>query len=671
MKKRMLGILVSLAMALALVPSVAMAADTVEVSTMAEVKSNLEAGTSVKLTADVTFTSSSERVLMSGKTATLDLNGHVIQYTGGSNMNVAGGAINLSDGSNLTLTDSNPSATHKYNDSWELDETSGKNEVTGGAITGVKAGLAWNYTGGGAIAVFSGSTLTMNGGNIIGCSASAKAGGVFVGDNSTFNMNGGKIYGCTSGSEAGGVCVYGDTGYTKGGVFNMTGGEIAHCTAGGGDSGAALCVKTDAGQAGAQSATCTISGGKIYDSTSRNDTGVTVTDRSVFRMTGGTVNDKTVTTLTTSDVQSGGCLKGARIVKFSGIDADQQVLNRVAPVLPDEDAVWYTNAAKTEKYTPGTAITANTTLYAVYPGPDATIDYADAKISGLKPNTSYAITLKAAYATASYNVVSDDQGNIPLVEDNFYNLIGKSFSIKEAAGKGSTDVTVPALPEADDLTASDVTATITSLTVAAKSGYEYSIDGGNTWYSDSDEDGSVVFDSLDSYAAYTVTERVAPTASSFASEPKTLDVKTLCAHKGGEATCKDKAVCEICGEEYGETDPENHTALKHYEANAATETAEGNIEYWHCDGCDKYFSDADATEEIDGDDIVIAKLTPKKDESGSKTDDGSKKSDKKGSKKSGAKLAATGDNMSVLVVAVLAAAGIAAIAGAVLALKRN
>ncbi|MBR2152798.1 MAG: hypothetical protein IJ944_05915 [Clostridia bacterium] len=31
-----------------------------------------------------------------------------------------------------------------------------------------------------------------------------------------------------------------------------------------------------------------------------------------------------------------------------------------------------------------------------------------------------------------------------------------------------------------------------------------------------------------------------------------------CAHKGGEATCKDKAVCEICGESYGDLNAENH-----------------------------------------------------------------------------------------------------------------
>ena len=47
---------------------------------------------------------------------------------------------------------------------------------------------------------------------------------------------------------------------------------------------------------------------------------------------------------------------------------------------------------------------------------------------------------------------------------------------------------------------------------------------------------------------------------------------------GGMATCKDKAVCEICGKSYGSPDLNNHTDLKHIDAKAATAAAEGNIE---------------------------------------------------------------------------------------------
>ena len=77
---------------------------------------------------------------------------------------------------------------------------------------------------------------------------------------------------------------------------------------------------------------------------------------------------------------------------------------------------------------------------------------------------------------------------------------------------------------------------------------------------------------------------------------------------GGMATCTHKAVCTVCGGEYGELDPKNHTNLKHFPAKAATKTTEGNIEYWYCEGCGKYFSEKDGTKEIKKADTVTAKL---------------------------------------------------------------
>ena len=83
------------------------------------------------------------------------------------------------------------------------------------------------------------------------------------------------------------------------------------------------------------------------------------------------------------------------------------------------------------------------------------------------------------------------------------------------------------------------------------------------------------------------------------------------AHSGGKATCKDKAICEICGDSYGSPDQNNHTDLKHIDAKAATAAAEGNIAYWYCGGCKKYFSDAAAIKEITKAATVTAKLPPK------------------------------------------------------------
>ena len=82
-------------------------------------------------------------------------------------------------------------------------------------------------------------------------------------------------------------------------------------------------------------------------------------------------------------------------------------------------------------------------------------------------------------------------------------------------------------------------------------------------------------------------------------------------HSGGKATCTQNAVCEICKESYGSLDPNNHTDLKHIDAKAATAAEEGNIAYWYCGGCKKYFSDAAATKEITKAATVTAKLPPK------------------------------------------------------------
>ena len=78
---------------------------------------------------------------------------------------------------------------------------------------------------------------------------------------------------------------------------------------------------------------------------------------------------------------------------------------------------------------------------------------------------------------------------------------------------------------------------------------------------------------------------------------------------GGKATCTERTVCEVCEKAYSELDPKNHTDLKHIPAKAATKTAGGNIEYWYCEDCDKYFADAAATKEIEQADTVTAKLS--------------------------------------------------------------
>lgn len=96
---------------------------------------------------------------------------------------------------------------------------------------------------------------------------------------------------------------------------------------------------------------------------------------------------------------------------------------------------------------------------------------------------------------------------------------------------------------------------------------------------------------------------------------------TACDHEikpvdAAEANCTAKAhsqywQCSKCGQifadaegtktaklkdfETGKKDKTKHTDLKHFPSKAATCTEKGNIEYWYCSGCEKYYSDAAGT----------------------------------------------------------------------------
>ena len=122
-----------------------------------------------------------------------------------------------------------------------------------------------------------------------------------------------------------------------------------------------------------------------------------------------------------------------------------------------------------------------------------------------------------------------------------------------------------------------------------------------------DATGSFTLAPADGEQKIVVTDRVGNTTE--------MTVTVNNGHTGGTATCTKKAVCEVCGKAYGEPDPKNHTDLKHIPAKAATEDAEGNIEYWYCSGCGKYYSDKDGTKEITKADTVTAKL-PKSPQTG-------------------------------------------------------
>ncbi len=99
---------------------------------------------------------------------------------------------------------------------------------------------------------------------------------------------------------------------------------------------------------------------------------------------------------------------------------------------------------------------------------------------------------------------------------------------------------------------------------------------------------------------------------SLCNEKQSKEIKAI-GHSGGKADCIHKAVCETCGNEYGDLDPHNHSKLIRFNSNEATHLKEGNIEYWYCEGCNKYFvKDGNGYKEITESETKIPKTTDHK-----------------------------------------------------------
>lgn len=229
---------------------------------------------------------------------TLDLNGFVLKLTDTS---IDEGRITVEGGGNLTIIDSNPYAEHKFtpnaNGLWVLGEENGTKPVNGGVITGGSEG------NGGGVKIETGGSLTMTGGNIVGCRANNQGGGVYVYGGGTFTMNGGTIAGCVadfSGGENQGGGVYVCNGRKEDkdknitelarGVFTMNNGSIIDCAARDGMGGSVYIVNGVSGSD--YYGLFTMNGGSISDSgvTGREDYD-TIYNIGTFIANGGTVTN--------------------------------------------------------------------------------------------------------------------------------------------------------------------------------------------------------------------------------------------------------------------------------------------------------------------------------------------------------------------------------------------
>ena len=169
----------------------------------------------VTLGADIRI--SSTLVIPKDTYAVLDLNGYVLQMTG------SGSVFRVEREGDLTVKDtSTDNRAHTFtvgsDGVWALDD-GGEKTVTGGVITGGDA----EY--GGGVYIEGDGKFALEGGSIVGCRASACGGGVYIERDGKFALKSGGIMGCRAGEYGGGV--YSDRVAT----MTMTGGEIAGCAA--------------------------------------------------------------------------------------------------------------------------------------------------------------------------------------------------------------------------------------------------------------------------------------------------------------------------------------------------------------------------------------------------------------------------------------------------------
>ena len=195
----------------------------VEVSTAADLQSNIDAGNSVKLTKNIDINTA----LNVTSTLTLDLNGYTLRMTGNRSV------LCVYNGATLTITDSSTAKSGTITGGNAGDgggvyiggnSSEGHLVMTGGTITGCATDPSRGGGRGGGVFVFKGS-FTMSGtAKITNCTADWGGGVVVHTRSSTFTMNGGEISDCKASNTGGGVCLIG------GAWFEMTGGTIRNCT---------------------------------------------------------------------------------------------------------------------------------------------------------------------------------------------------------------------------------------------------------------------------------------------------------------------------------------------------------------------------------------------------------------------------------------------------------
>ena len=575
----------------------------------------------IRLTSDIKL--SNELQITNNRKVTLDLNGYVLDL-GGKHISVSA----LSGDpwyhlNQLTIIDSDPTKHHKFTDNdglWKLDEN-GDKTVSGGIITGGSDGSS-------AIIAGSRGTVTMNVGNIIGCSTSG-VGGAVSARNGTFIMNGGSIIGCKTDFAGGAV-------YVLNGKFIMNSGSITNCvvTSPAGDGGAVY-VSTDS--------TFTMTGGSIADCTAVNGSALYLKNGTMNA--GGGMVGGTVVLERNSAIQGSGSTFSGLIINN---DAQTQFSGAHSPLgIVGEEPIG-ANGYSYHKVAFDTAggNMSHTTRYflqgkdisnEIKPDPrtgytfggwnkaDGTAwDYASDTVTD-------SITLYAKWTANTYTVTFDSTGGSavdaqpvaygekakkPAAPQKTGYAFGGWYLGEEAydfAAVVTEDMTLTAKwtvcghkgSTAQPTCTDAVKCTVCGSTLPAL-GHEWGAwtsNGNGTHTRACKRDG-----------AHTETKSCVDADRDHMCE---ACGQTISGHTGGTATCTAKAVCSVCGQSYGGVDTANHD-LKHTAAKEPGAFVPGRIEYWTCRTCGKYFADAGGAKEISRDDIIIPRLGTAADSEGGK-----------------------------------------------------
>lgn len=575
----------------------------------------------IRLTSDIKL--SNELQITNNRKVTLDLNGYVLDL-GGKHISVSA----LSGDpwyhlNQLTIIDSDPTKHHKFTDNdglWKLDEN-GDKTVSGGIITGGSDGSS-------AIIAGSRGTVTMNVGNIVGCSTSG-VGGAVSARNGTFIMNGGSIIGCKTDFTGGAV-------YVLNGKFIMNSGSITNCvvTSPAGDGGAVY-ISNDS--------TFTMTGGSIADCTAVNGSALYLKN-GTMNAGGGTVGGTVVLERNSTIQGSGSTFSGLIInndaqTQFSGAHSPLGIVGE-EPVGANGYSyhkVAFDTAGGNMSHTTRYFLQGKDISNEIKPDPrtgytfggwnkaDGTAwDYASDTVTDN-------ITLYAKWTANTYTVTFDSTGGSavdaqpvaygekakkPAAPQKTGYAFGGWYLGEEAydfAAVVTEDMTLTAKWTVCGHKGSTAQPTCTTPAICTACGGTLAALGHEwgPWTSGSDNTHTRA---CKRDGAHTETKSCVDADRDHMCE---ACGQTISGHTGGTATCTAKAVCSVCGKSYGAVDTANHD-LKHTAAKEPGAFVTGRIEYWTCRTCGKYFADAGGAKEISRDDIIIPRLGAAADSEGGK-----------------------------------------------------